>query len=107
MTEEETISHIHISKTGNFHDPHVVPPVAPVSVYEQFNCMHVCIFLRRHGVVHPLPTRTVASVLMGVSRERILPTIIVAPAEGTLSGDQKLYNDIIGKSDIVGFQAII
>ena len=49
--EEETISHINISKTGNFHDPHVVPPVAPVSVCEQFNCMHVCIFLRRHGVV--------------------------------------------------------
>ena len=61
----------------------------------------------RHGVVHPPPTRTVASVLMGVSRERILPTPIVAPAEGTLRGDQKLYNDIIGKSGIVDFQAII
>ena len=37
---------------------------------------------------------------MGVSRERILPTPIVAHAEETLCGDQKLYNDIIGKSGL-------
>ena len=81
--EKETISHIHISKNGNFQDPHVVPAVAPVSVCEQFNCMHVCIFLRRDGVVQPAPTRTVASVLMGASRKRILPTPIVAQQRGT------------------------
>ena len=77
-----------------------MPPV-PVSVCEQFNCMHVVsIFLRRDGVMHPAPTRTVASVLMGASRESILPTPIIAPAEGTLRGDQKLYDDIIGKCGI-------
>ena len=58
---------------------------------------------RRDGVVHPAPTRTVASVLVaGASRERILPTLPL---------QRELYvlikTDIIGKSGIVDFQAII
>ncbi len=54
--EEETISHIHISRNENFLDPHVVDATAPVSICHQFTCMHVCIFLRMFEVVQPVPT---------------------------------------------------
>lgn len=101
--EEEIISHVHISKTGSFLDPHVVPSIAPVSVCEQFHCMHVCIFSKRDEVVQPAPARTVNSVLMAATCERILPTLIV-PTDGNLRGDQQLYNDVIGKSGL--FQRI-
>ena len=93
--EEETISHVHISKKENFLDPHVVPVTAPVSLCEQFGCMHVCIFLKRDKEVS-LPTRTVASVLMEASHQRVLPDLIPIPEGRSLRADQVLYNDLIG-----------
>ncbi len=61
--ERETVSHIHISKQENFLDPHNVPVTAPVSLCEQFNCRHVCIYLKRDTEAQPL-TRTVASACL-------------------------------------------
>ena len=94
--EEETISHVHISKEESFVDPHVVPLTAPVLLCEQFGCLHACIFLKRDMEVEP-PTRTVASVLMEASHERVLPDFISAPEGKSLRADQILYNDLIGK----------
>ena len=93
--ERETVSHIHISKQENFLDPHNVPVTAPVSLCEQFNCRHVCIYLKRDTEAQP-PTRTVASVLMDASRERVLPALISVPEGRSLRADQRLHNDIIG-----------
>ncbi len=73
--EGETVFHIHISKQENFLDPHNVPVTAPVSLCEQFNCRHVCIYLKRDKGAEP-PTRTVASVLMEASCERVLPVFM-------------------------------
>ena len=70
---------------------------APVSLYEQFSCKHVCIYLKRDKEVEPPTTRTVASVLMEASCERVLPDLIPVPEGRSLRADQVLYNDIIGE----------
>ena len=44
--EDEIISRIAISKDEKFVDTHDVPPSAPISLCDQFRCMHVCIYLK-------------------------------------------------------------
>ena len=93
--EEEVISRIQICKEGGFTDPHDVPVSAPVSLCEQFGCMHVCIYLQARQETSR-QSRTVTSVLMSSSRERVLPSLISPPEGKTLRADQELYNDLIG-----------
>ena len=102
---EETVSHIAISKDGNFSDPHDVPPSAPVRLCDQFKCMHVCIYLKakERESENSGPPRTVSSMLMAASRERILPALLSSSDGKELWCDQKLYNDLIGMHNVFQF----
>ena len=73
--EDEIISHITISHDEKFLDSHDVPPSAPISLCNQFGCMHVCIYLK--ALVECLKPRCVyshtepsAAVLLAVKRIR-------------------------------------
>ena len=77
-----------IPMNEKFIDPcHRVPADAPLSLYDQFGCMNVCIYLENTNV--SLTTeRMITSVLMEQSREIVLPQLL-APFEGrTLRADQ-------------------
>ena len=48
---DRTIEKIQISKNESFIDPvHVVPIDAPVSLYNQFGCVNVCVFIAESEV---------------------------------------------------------
>ena len=96
--EKETISYIVISRTEKFCDPcHKVPVDAPVILCEQFNCMHVCIYLEAEASTVTPPARTVNSVLMENSLQIVLPNSVVVPEGRPLRADQRLRNDLISK----------
>ena len=94
--EDEIISRIAITKDEKFVDTHDVPPSAPISLCDQFRCMHVCIYLKGSSEERNWPSRTASSVLMAASRERVLPSFISPTSGKTLRSDQKLHNDLIG-----------
>ena len=56
------ISRIAISKDEKFVDTHDVPPSAPISLCDQFRCMHVCIYLKGSSEERNWPSRTASSV---------------------------------------------
>ena len=73
------IDRVQIASTEKFIDPHVVPIDAPVSICEQFNCIHVCIFVEGppvNATERMSNSRPNAfDVLMASSHEIVLPPI--------------------------------
>ena len=97
--QQEHIFHIIISKNEKFIDPcHKVQPDAPITLCDSFGCMNICIYLVEQ-CMETIPSQANGlSVLMKNSCEIVLPKPISAPEGKPLRADQRLHNDILGKS---------
>ena len=98
IPEEAVVEKILISRSEKIVDPvHIVSLDTPVIVCEQFGCFNVCIVLQPQAAVAPIAGRNASEVLMASAREIVLPPPLAAPDGKQLRGDQRLYNDLLGK----------
>ena len=96
---DRTIMNIVIAKTEKFIDPTQVPPDSPITLCEQFNCYHVCLYVQSSSSMEasePMSGRNAFDVLMDVSYERVLPQAVKPILGKELRSDQRLYNDVLG-----------
>ena len=101
--EDRTIMNIVIAKTEKFIDPTQVPPDAPITLCEQFNCYHVCLYVQSSSSMEasePMSGRNAFDVLMAASHERVLPQAVEPTLGKELRSDQWLYNDVSGMFNI-------
>ena len=81
-----------------FGNDDLLQPDAPITLCDSFGCINVCIYLVEQ-CMETMPSQANGlSVLMKNSHEIVLPKPISAPEGKPLRADQRLHNDILGKS---------
>lgn len=99
---EVMVEKVEICGNENFTEPvHVVPVCAPATLSQQFKCSNVRITIepqQQQMEQQSSGQRNAADILMASSRQVVLPPALIPPEGKELRKDQKLYNDLLGKS---------